>query len=179
MSFILKNIDKNVIIITNEDLVNPINYTIYEVDDEGSFSPVEGFPADPTNVIIAEGQLQYDLVNDGVYQFIVGQTSPDPNLVYYFVLDYKIRTCKKELTEDLYCKSCKCDVKKSCDKMRTYQKFRSLEDTLYYYWNQWVQTQSVTDLIVPPTDKILYIKNVINLLNSLCKSCGPKNCGCK
>lgn len=178
MSFILRNIEKNVIQITNEDLVDPINYTIYVVDTEGTFEPVESFPTDPTNIIAAGGQLQYDLVNDGVYKLII-DNSPSANSEYYFLLDYNIRTCQKKLIEDLYCRTCKCEAKKEALQIKQLIKFNSLKESYYFYWNQWVQTQSVTDLIVPPTDEILYVSDVLRLLGEICKGCGKtKNCGC-
>lgn len=181
----------NSIVITNTDLLLPIQYTIeyYTASSSTSFTPVSGFFVTPTTTLAAGANITTDLITDNVYKLTVagGVNSP-----YYFIVDFNIRTCRRNYILAILCEDdTPCSDALKISRINDYLRFKVLENNVYYIWNKWVQTQSVTDLIVPSDNELLSEADWIAKLNKFCSSCstttncvGPvsyiskSDCGC-
>lgn len=172
MALAVSNFSKNILQIENLDLSNPALITIHVLNDEGQFEAATGFPELPTNVLAAGATTSPDLVNDNVYKIIVAGT---PNIEYYFLLDYNIKLCGKKIMEEILCDIC--GEKDACGKQAHYlkieqlMKYSSIKDSLYYIWNEIVQTQSITDLIAADSAKLLMLSDLTIKLNLVCDNC--------
>jgi hypothetical protein len=194
MAVSVTNYSKNILSIENLDLSNPISYTVHVINDEGQFEEVISFPENPTLVLAAGATITHDLVNDSVFKLII---SGSPNTEYYFLMDANIKACGKELAEKLLCTTC--SSLDECGKLEHYKnveylmKYSILKESIYYIWNEIVQTQSVTDLIAADSDKLLLLSDLVSKLELICDNCSQDdicsnvydsngdptgNCGC-
>jgi hypothetical protein len=175
MAWTLSNQDENEIILTNTSLSDALLFTLHKLNDAEVFEPVsDSYTTLPTTSLAADSSVTIDLVDDGVYKLII-DGSPDTES--YFLLDYNIKACERDMLRDLLCDTC--DPCASVDfmrKMKTRLVFNAIKNNLYFIWNKWVQTQSVTDLITPPNDEILYLGELITQLNNLCTTCNDNTC---
>jgi hypothetical protein len=187
MAYTLANQEDNILIITNLDGSNSLLYTIHVLNTEGIFEAVEGYPTTPTNTLSASSEISVDLQDDGIYKFIIGNLTST-----YVLLDADIRLCEKNLTLSLWCDSlpatsCECDP--FTVKTYTLLKFKEIKKALYFEWNKWVQTQSITDLITPTSNELLSMSEWLIQLSNICSTCSddedcgcgsstPSNCGC-
>lgn len=178
MAYTLENLVTNNIIITNLDSVNPMLYTIYKLNDSLAFEAVDGFPDDPTESLGALDAITIDLEDDGIYKLII-EASPDDTTAY-FLLDTNIKSCERELTKAVLC-TCNDGCSDPCGKVaytvKVYKllKFKTIKNALYFEWNKWVQTQSVTDLITPTSNQLLSMSEWLEQLTNICSSCSDDN----
>lgn len=195
MALAVSNFSKNIIQIENLDLDEPALYTIHILNDEGTFEEATGFPLLPTNALAAGATTSPDLSNDGVYKLIV---AGEPNIEYFFLLDYNIKLCGKKIMEEILCDTC--GEKDLCGKQAHYLKieqlikYSNIKNALYYIWNEIVQTQSFTDVIAADSAKLLLLSELTEKLGLICDNCkstdickdvwdsngnATGNCGCK
>lgn len=179
MAFTLSNYGKNIIELTNTDLTGPMSYTLYAMDTDNFFSPVSGFPSNPTSILASGAIFTTDLMSDNIYKLVVAGT---PNTEYYFLLDYNIKVCEKDKLKKLLCDPCNnldalCNLKKYITEVYDYNKFKLLKDNLYFIYNKIVQTQSIVDLTVPPNGELVYLKDMKDKLALICGACSDNSCG--
>lgn len=178
MAFTLtKSKTDNSIVITNTDLSLPMLYTIeyYTASASTSFSPIGGYFVTPTTSLGAGASITINLTTDNVYKLTV---AGDVNSPYYFIVDYNIRTCRRNYILAILCEdNTPCTDALKVSRINDYLRFKVLENNVYYIWNKWVQTQSVTDLIVPSDNDLLSEADWISKLNTFCSSCNKTtNC---
>jgi hypothetical protein len=178
-NFTIQNTDSNTLILINNNLTNPFSYTIFQLNTiTGLFEAVSGLPTLPTNVLAADSSITYNLITDNIYQLII---SGSPNIISYFLMDSNIKACERDLIKDMFCETCDgCNKPILATKIYTVLKFNAIKNIIYYFWNQYVQTQSITDLITPPNNDILYLADAIVQLNNICTTCvgtGCSDCG--
>lgn len=176
MAFTLsKSKTDNSITIVNTDLLLPMLYTIEYYTDAASsfFTPIAGYSVTPDKVLAAGATITIDLTTDNVYKLKV-----EPNLTYYFIVDYNIRVCRRNYILAILCEDdTPCTDALKVSRINDYLRFKVLENNVYYIWNKWVQSQSVTDLIVPPDNELLSEGDWISKLNKFCSSCSlTSNC---
>lgn len=175
MAFTLSNPTENEITLINLDESVALLYTIHKLNDDQIFEPVsDDYPTLPTLSLAASASIDIDLGDDGVYKLII-DGSPDTNT--YFLLDATIKACERDQIKDLLCDTCDpCASVAFMRAMKTKLVFNVLKNNIYFIWNKWVQTQSVTDLITPPNDEILYLGELITQLNTMCAACNSNSC---
>ncbi len=197
MAITISNFTKNIIVLTNDSLVNPALYTIKKMDDVGEFVEITNYPSTPTIIIAAGGTATIDLVSDGVYSITV-DNSPSENIVYYFLLDFSIKTCGKKIMEEILCTTCSqidiCGKQAHYLKIEQLMKYNSIKNALYFLYNEIVQSQSIVDVIAADSAKLLMLSDLTKKLNLVCNNCNSddicKNvydsnnnstggCGCK
>jgi hypothetical protein len=168
--------EDNEMTLTNEDSGAALLFTIHVLNDDEEFEPIsDDYPEEPTLSLAASSSVTIDLVNDGVYKLIVENGSTDTET--YFLLDANIKACDRDMLKDLLCDTCDpCASVEFMKKMKNRIVFIAIRNNLYFIWNKWVQTQSVTDLIVPPNDEILYLADLKTQLNNLCEACNSNTC---
>jgi hypothetical protein len=175
MAWNLSNPEENQIELTNEHATDALLFTIHKLNTDEEFEPIsDDYTELPTISLAADSSVTIDLVDDGVYLLII-DGSPDTET--YFLMDYNIKACERDILKDLLCDTCDpCESVSFMKKMKTRMVFNALKNNLYFIWNKWVQTQSVTDLITPPNDEILYLGELITQLNDLCTACSDSTC---
>ena len=174
MAWNLKNPTKNQIVIENEDSLNPLLYTIHKLNSDQIFEAVDSYPTLPTNSLAASSSITIDLATDNVYKLII-DGSPDTE--YYFLLDYNIKICERDFIKELLCNTCDpCASAKFTKDIRNKLVFNAIKNNIYWIWNKWVQTQSVTDLIVPPNGKIVSVADLLAQLQEMCAACSSGTC---
>lgn len=178
MAFTLsKSKTDNSITIVNTDLLLPMSYTIhyYTAAASNYFSPIANYFVAATTVLAANASITIDLVTDNVYKLIVAGT---PDSSSYFIVDYNIRVCRRNYILAILCEDdTPCTDALKISRINDYLRFKVLENNVYYIWNKWVQSQSVTDLIVPPDNELLSEGDWVAKLNKFCSSCSPtSNC---
>jgi hypothetical protein len=172
MAVSVSNFVKNILVIENLDLSLPIEFTVHKMDDEGQFEEATGYSLLPSTVLAAGATVSNDLSLDGVYKLIIAGS---PNTEYYFLMDANIKACGKELAEKLLCTTC--SSLDECGKLEHYKnveylmKYSILKDSIYYIWNEVVQSQSVTDLIAADSAKLMLLSDLTDKLNLICYNC--------
>jgi hypothetical protein len=190
MAFSLANYTENIIEITNTDSVSSMSYTIHKLNDDKEFEAYSSdYPTLPTLTLAPSGVIEIDLVEDNIYKLII-DGSPDTE--HYFLLDYNIRECNRKMILDLMCKRCDpCSSTEFIKDLRNKLVFDVLKNNFYFLWNKWLQTQSVTDVITPPTEEIFFLSDLKAMLSTMCSDCnndcddcgktistGSSDCGC-
>ena len=176
-SFTLSNFSGNIIQIENKDLSNPLLYTFYVLGDNDTFAPVINYPTDPTKILAAGATVSLDMITDGVYKFIVAAS---PNSEYIILLDANIKVCAKNLMQKVLCNPC--DTHDDCNKVayldNIYQlmKFNVVKDNIYYLFNKYYQTQSISDIITVPNGEISFLSDLVKTMNLLCNNCQEGPC---
>lgn len=176
MNYTIANQEDNILIIDNLD-TNPLLYTIYVLNDEGVFEVVTSYPTDPTISLPASSDVSINLQIDGIYKIVFGDLS-----VKYILLDANIKLCEKTLTLSLWCDTLpatKCECDPFTIKLYNLLKFKEIKKALYFEWNKWVQTQSITDLITPTSNELLSMTEWKAQLANICATCSDDtDCGC-
>jgi len=176
MGFTAANQVDNILILTNTDPSVSLLYTIHVLDSTFNFVPITSYPTLPTNVLTGNGTISVDLINDGIYKIIFGDLSSS-----YVLFDANIKLCEKTLTLSLWCNSVptKCECDSFTVKMYNLLKFKEIKKALYFEWNKWVQSQSVTDLITPTSNELLSMSEWLTQLSTICVTCSDDtDCGC-
>jgi hypothetical protein len=172
MAVSVSNFSKNIVVIENLDLSLPVSYKISKMNDEGQFEAATGFPDDPTNVLAAGATTSPDLSLDGVYLLTLAGS---PNTEYYFLLDYNLKLCGKQIMEEILCDTCgqtdACGKQAHYLKIEQLMKYSTIKNALYYIYNEIVQTQSVTDLIAADSAKLMLLSDLTDKLNLICENC--------
>ena len=172
MAVAISNFVSNILAIENQDLSNPILYTILSLQDDGSFVPIINYDLLPDIALAAGATISINLVNDGVYSIVI---SGSPNTVYYFLMDFSIKTCGKQIMQEILCNTCgqvdMCGKQAHYLKIEALIKYNVIKNSLYYIWNQIVETQSITDLIAADSAKLLMLSDLTSKLNLVCNNC--------
>lgn len=180
----IKNLDKNILTIENLDQVNPLLYTIMylNIDTVTSFIPINGYNIFPTKPIAPGASTTVDLVIDNVYKITFADTV---NVDYYIITDYNLRECRKKYIKNILCPP-QDPCLDPCITTYDYMRFKVIENNVYFIWNKWVQSQSLTDLITPPDNEMKSESEWLNMLSEYCDNCQvlnnssslKSNCGC-
>ena len=176
VNFTITNLEKNKITISNLDLVSVLLYKIEYYDSTvPGFIPVTGYTTTP-NIPIAPGaNVIVDLIKDNVYKITFVDTI---NVNYYFIVDYNLRSCRKKYIKKILCPSTD-PCLDPCIATYDYMRFKVIENNIYFIWNKWVQSQSVTDLITPPDNELLSESDWLSMVNIYCTDCvNDCDCGC-
>lgn len=172
MAIAISNYNKNIISITNLDNSNPILYNISVLNDEGNFVPALNQPSTPITNLAAGATIDIDLINDSIYLLTIAGS---PNTLYYFLLDNSLKVCGKSIMEDILCNTCEthseCDKITHIAKVEQLIKYNAIRSNLYYIYNEFVQTQSITDFLVPENGKLLYLSDLVKKLSLICSNC--------
>ncbi len=179
VDFTIQNTDANVLVLINNDVDNLFSYTIHQLNvSTGLFEAISGMPDLPTTELAADSSVIYNLNTDNVYLLIIDE---EPEINHYFLMDANIKACERDFIKDMYCETCDgCNKPALATKIYTVMKFNSIKNIIYYFWNQYIQTQSITDVITPPNNDILYLADAVRQLNNICAACigtGCTDCG--
>lgn len=178
MSFTVQNLNENIITITNEDISDPLLYTIYVLGDDNVFAPVDGYPEDPTESLAASTSVELDLEDDGIYQILTDS-------IYYFFLNKDLRACEKNYLGKVLCNTCDPCDEVSVVYMKDLLRFYALRDRFYFIANKYAQDQSIVDFLDPDDAEVFYWSNLLTQLTTLCDNCYnaesstlDEDCGC-
>ena len=127
--------------------------------------------------------VSLDLVDDGLYTFDLITSAPGDELQEkIFLMDCNIKECKKEFLLSVTCPPAECDELARIQMWKDYVHFKTLEEILYYRWDEWVRQQSVfpSFSINDIMEDVLSVNDLMTDLTKLCSICGIKedDCGC-
>lgn len=174
-TYTLENSENNKIVLTNTSTTLALTYTIHKLLDTGLFTPVTSYSLFPATILAPGGVLTLDLMYDNVYKIIFDDTV---DVEVLFLLDYNIKICERDLEQKILCDSCDpCDISGFDTKVLDLLRFKVIKENIYYIWNKWVQTQSITDLLVANNADILSIGDWKTKLITVCGACTDNPCG--
>lgn len=184
-SWSVTNTDCNIIEISNYSSINNLTFTIKELTQFSNFSVLKIDDVVQQDIIVGPGtSTKIDLQVDNIYTITVVDNLPSTlDKQYVFVLDCNIKKCKKQLLLDYLC-----DGGEECNELTrnkladNWLRFSSLENIVYHKWDEWKQQQSIynTLSVNDIMEDVITIGKAIDIMNSICKSCGIKNdCSCE
>lgn len=183
-SWQITNTDCNKIVITNLSGLYTLTYSIKELTSNDIFELMTVNLVLQEDIVIQPlGSVTLDLVVDNLYTVTLITSAPgDTEQERIFLLDCNIKKCKKEFLIAKNCPPSPCTDAEVAAMNADYVHFKTLEEIIYYRWDEWVRQQStfpsfsINDIM----EDILSIKDVMTDLMKLCDICGIKedDCGC-
>jgi hypothetical protein len=183
-SWQITNENCNEIVITNLSSQFTLTYTLRELTDNDIFEVMTIDGVLQEDIVVDRSDiLTLDLVNDGLYTFDLITNLPGDTITEkIFLLDCDIKKCKKEFLLAVTCPPAECDELGKIELWKNYVHFKTLEEIVYYRWDEWIRQQSVfpSFSINDIMEDVLSIKDVISDIHKLCGNCGIKeeDCGC-
>ena len=183
-SWQITNTDCNKVVITNLGGQHTLTYTAKELTENNIFEIMTIGAVLQEDIAIAPGEsVELDMVADNLYTFDLITDAPgDEAQEKIFLLDCNIKKCKKEFLLAVTCPPATCDEAARRELYKDYVHFKTLEEILYYRWDEWVRQQtvypsfSINDIM----ENVLSIKDVMTDIAKLCSTCGvtEDDCGC-
>jgi hypothetical protein len=183
-SWQITNTDCNEVVITNLSGSSTLTYTLRELTENDIFEVMTINGVLQENIdVLPNTTEELDLVKDNIYVFDLVTDNPgDTPVERIFLLDCNIKKCKKEFLLAVTCPPEKCDELAKIELWKNYVHFKTLEEIVYYRWDEWLRQQSVfpSFSINDIMEEVLSVKDVITQLEKLCNICGIKeeDCGC-
>lgn len=183
-SWEITNTDCNKIVINNISSEYNLTYTLRELTENDIFETMTiGVELQENIVIPPNDSVELDLVNDNIYVFDLISSAPGSVVQErIFLLDCNIKKCKKEFLLGVTCPPKECDDKAKLELYKDYVHFKTLEEIIYYRWDEWIRQQSTfpTFSINDIMEDVLSTKDLMTDLDKLCNGCGIKedDCGC-
>ena len=181
-SWVVTNSNCNVININNLSVNNGITYTIKQLTDYDTFENVTNH----TEVaIVPGGEIDIDLVNDNLYTVTIIDshisTNDDEKM---FLLDCKIKKCKKQFLLDVLCDNLdSCDKNARLELFAEFAEFKVLEDIVYQKWDEWKLQQSIVDTfsVNDIMEDVVTLSKAMSSMSKICNECTTlkdQGCGC-
>ena len=183
-SWQVTNTECNEVVITNISQGLTLTYTAKELTANNIFETMTIGAVLQENIVIQPNSaVTLDMVNDGLYTFDFITSAPgDTTQERIFLMDCNIKKCKKDFLLGVTCPPAVCDDKAKAQLWKDYVHFKTLEEIIYYRWDEWIRQQSVfpSFSINDIMEDVLSINDVIKDIAKLCANCGvtDEDCGC-
>jgi hypothetical protein len=164
-SWQITNENCNEVVITNIGAEFTLTYTLRELTDNDIFEIMTIDNVLQENIPLSQNDFRtIDLIDDGIYTFDLITNAPGDTVTEkVFLMDCNIKKCKKEFLLAVTCPPAICDDLAKIELWKNYVHFKTLEEIVYYRWDEWIRQQSVfpTFSINDIMEDVLSIKDVI------------------
>ncbi len=120
----------------------------------------------PTGTLAIGAEVSSDFIDDGLYRLTTVENSVTE--VYYFRVTGKIEACERNLLQDIFCNTEKCDRFEYNQKLEKVMTFLMFKNRLYNKLNQYQQEQSISSLLSLPEVERLTICQDFCILKDIC-----------
>jgi hypothetical protein len=183
-SWSITNSECNDIVITNLSTLTDLTYTIKELGDFEAFENITYEDIEQENIVLCAGaSVTISGLADNLYTITVIDEHPTTvDVESIFLLDCNIKKCKKDFLLDLLCAGTTCDTLEDLERAKDFVQFKTLEEIVYKFWDEWKQQQSLVETfsINDIMQDVLIVSEALDAIKKICDLCGTngEDCGC-